>query len=79
MSTHTHSERCIYKDISLRRKEYVTDNTLIINLWVVDIDIISEGYIDPTIQPKNSDIVIICVYPNLTSKFIKENMNSFKS
>lgn len=60
------------------------------NLWAVDIDmdtinkaknrnIISEGYVDPTIPLKKSDIVIICVYPNLTSKFIKDNMNSFKS
>lgn len=59
------------------------------NLWAVDIDtnviktaedmgIIDKGYTDPETPLQNSDIVIICLYPNLTLEFIKENMDSFK-
>ncbi|WP_248476897.1 prephenate dehydrogenase [Tepidibacter aestuarii] len=60
------------------------------NLWAVDIDedaiktakslgIIDKGYLQPEIPLKNSDIVIICLYPELTIKFINDNMNNFKS
>jgi len=60
------------------------------NLWAIDIDeevikiaeekkIIDKGYINPEIPLKNSDIVITCIYPNLTVKFIKNNINNFKS
>lgn len=59
------------------------------NLWAVDIDentiktaqnmgIVDKGYLDPSIPLKNSDIVIICLYPRLTIEFIKENMNHFR-
>ncbi|WP_333473052.1 prephenate dehydrogenase [Crassaminicella thermophila] len=59
------------------------------NLWAVDIDMeaietaqelgmIDKGYLEPEIPLKNSDIVIMCVYPNLTIKFIKDNMNYMK-
>lgn len=59
------------------------------NLWAVDIDedviktaekkkIIDKGYLDPEIPLKKSDIVIMCVYPNLTIKFIKDNIDNFK-
>ena len=60
------------------------------NLWGIDIDknaietaenmgIIDKGYINAEIPLKNSDIVIIALYPNSTEKFIKENNNFFKS
>lgn len=60
------------------------------NLWAIDIDeeaiktaekmgIIDKGYTDPETPLKKSDIVIICIYPNLTVKFIKDNMENFKS
>lgn len=60
------------------------------NLWAVDIDkeaikkaenmrIIDKGYINPKIPLEKSDIVITCIYPNLTVKFIKENMDNFKA
>lgn len=59
------------------------------NLWAIDVDekaiktaeemnIIDKGYINPEIPLKKSDIVITCIYPNLTVKFIKDNMNNFK-
>nr|WP_202976452.1 prephenate dehydrogenase [Anaerophilus nitritogenes] len=59
------------------------------NIWAVDIDqeaidtaqqlgIIDKGYIDPKIPLKNSDIIILCVYPNKMIQFIKENKNYFK-
>ncbi|WP_432667673.1 prephenate dehydrogenase [Wukongibacter baidiensis] len=60
------------------------------NLWAVDIDeeviktaekmkIIDKGYTNPEIPLKKSDIVITCIYPNLTVKFIRDNMENFKS
>jgi prephenate dehydrogenase len=60
------------------------------NLWGIDIDkntietaenmgIIDKGYSNAEIPLKDSDIVIIALYPNLTEKFIKENNEFFKS
>ncbi|MGK0469457.1 prephenate dehydrogenase [Clostridium sp.] len=60
------------------------------NLWGIDIDknaietaenmeIIDKGYSNAEIPLKNSDIVIIALYPNITEKFIKENNEFFKS
>lgn len=59
------------------------------NLWAVDIDgeaiktaqklgIINKGYLEPEVPLKNSDMIIMCIYPNLTIKFIKDNMNHMK-
>jgi prephenate dehydrogenase len=59
------------------------------NLWAVDIDkevieiaqkkgFIDQGYTDAEIPLKNSDLVILCVYPALMTKFVKENMDFFK-
>lgn len=59
------------------------------NLWAIDINeetiktaeemkIIDKGYTDPEIPLKKSDIVITCIYPNLTLQFIKDNMDNFK-
>lgn len=58
-------------------------------LWAVDTDkrvldlaesagLIDRGYLEGSIPLKNSDLVIICIYPELTIKFIKENMNHFR-
>lgn len=60
------------------------------NLWGIDIDkitletaesmgIIDKGYINVKVPLKDSDIVIIALYPNLTEKFIKDNNEFFKS
>lgn len=60
------------------------------NLWGIDIDkntiedaenmgIIDKGYSNAKIPLKDSDIVIIALYPNLTENFIKENNEFFKS
>ncbi|KUO65926.1 MAG: prephenate dehydrogenase [Gracilibacter sp. BRH_c7a] len=59
------------------------------NLWAVDIDkkvlelakstgVIDEGYLSGEIPLRSSDLVVICVYPELTSKFIKDNMDNFR-
>lgn len=59
------------------------------NLWAVDIDedslryaekkkIIDKGFVSGEIPLKDSDIVIMAVYPELTKRFIKENMENFK-
>lgn len=59
------------------------------NLWAVDIDqdtltraedmkIIHKGYKNPQIPLNHSDIVILCIYPDLMVKFMKENMEYFK-
>ncbi|KMT22727.1 prephenate dehydrogenase TyrA [Clostridium cylindrosporum DSM 605] len=44
----------------------------------VEKNIIDEGYIDPGLALKNADIVILAVYPDLTEKFVIENMDIFK-
>jgi len=59
------------------------------NLWGIDTDenviniakekgIIDEGYLNPTEALKNSDLIIMCIYPQFITKFIKDNMNNFK-
>ncbi|AFS78230.1 prephenate dehydrogenase TyrA [Gottschalkia acidurici 9a] len=60
------------------------------NIWAIDIDeeslkyaesigIIDKGYTNGEVPLKDSDIIIICLYPELTLKFVKENMKNFKS
>lgn len=60
------------------------------NIWAVDIDehtlkkaeelkVINKGFTSGKMPLKDSDIVIICLYPSLTSKFIIDNMNEFKN
>jgi prephenate dehydrogenase len=59
------------------------------NLWGVDKDlnvieaaentkVIDKGFSDAETPLKNSDIVIIALYPALTKKFIKDNLENFK-
>ncbi len=59
------------------------------NIWAVDIDekalmdgeklgVINKGYMDPKEPLINSNMVIICLYPNLLKKFIKDNKEYFK-
>lgn len=40
--------------------------------------IIDKGFIDPEIPLKESDLVIICVYPKMIKDFIKNNIENFK-
>ena len=58
-------------------------------LWAVDIDkdvlalaestgVIDKGFLEGTTPLQRSDLVIICVYPELTSKFIKDNMDNYR-
>lgn len=60
------------------------------NLWAIDIDeetlryaeekgMIDKGYTSGEEPLKNSDIIIISLYPDLTLQFIKDNMEHFKS
>jgi prephenate dehydrogenase len=44
-----------------------------------DMNIIDAGYKDPVEALKKSDMVIMCLYPDLTVDFISEYMKSFKS
>lgn len=59
------------------------------NLWAVDIDskslefaenkgIIDKGFTEAEMPLKDSDIVIMAVYPELTKRFIIENIENFK-
>lgn len=59
------------------------------NLWAVDLNkkslqraealkIIDRGFCKPKEALKNSDIIIICLYPSNTIEFIKNNMHFFK-
>lgn len=67
----------------------IKKNLKIKNLWAIDINkdmlykaeksgIIDDGFIDPIFPLNNSDIVIMCTYPNVTLNFIKNNMIYFK-
>lgn len=60
------------------------------NIWAIDIDkealqdgesmrIIDKGYENPEEPLKNSDLVIICLYPELVKGFVKDNIDNFKS
>lgn len=60
------------------------------NLWAVDIDedsllyaeekkIIDKGFTNAEVPLRDSDIVIMAVYPELTKSFIKEHMDYFKT
>ncbi|WP_323052681.1 prephenate dehydrogenase [Clostridium prolinivorans] len=60
------------------------------NLWAVDINedtlktaeemgIINKGYTKPEVPLKDSDIVIIALYPKSALRFVKDYINSFKS
>lgn len=59
------------------------------NLWAVDIDskslefaenkgIIDKGFTEAEMPLKDSDIVIMAVYPELTKRFIIDNIENFK-
>lgn len=59
------------------------------NIWAIDKDenvlaegkkqsLINKGYIDPREALLKSDLVIICLYPNLVKKFIMDNKDNFK-
>lgn len=39
---------------------------------------IDEGFESPEYPIENSDIVVLCIYPEMVSDFIKENMHRFK-
>lgn len=43
-----------------------------------DKNVIDEGYVNPKIALKDADIVILAVYPELTEKFVIDNMEYFK-
>ncbi|MGB6127506.1 MAG: prephenate dehydrogenase [Psychrilyobacter sp.] len=40
--------------------------------------IIDKGFIDPKLPLSESDLVVICLYPNLVEEFIDKNKNNFK-
>ncbi len=59
------------------------------NVWAIDIDkkalkkgeeigLIDRGYIDAKEPLEKSDLVIICLYPELVKIFVEENMANFK-
>lgn len=67
----------------------IKSNLNIKNLWAIDIGkdmlykaknsgVIDDGFIEPIFPLNNSDIVIMCTYPNVTMNFIKDNMIYFK-
>lgn len=41
--------------------------------------IIDKGFVDPKFPLSESDLVVICLYPNLVEKFIGENRDNFKT
>ena len=67
----------------------IRKNLKIKNLWAVDLDanvlseskksgIIDDYYVNPKYPLQNSEIVIMCTYPDTTLNFIKNNMEHFK-
>ncbi|MEI6857660.1 prephenate dehydrogenase [Psychrilyobacter sp.] len=41
-------------------------------------DIIDRGFVDPKTPLSESDLVVICLYPNLAEEFIEKNKGNFK-
>jgi len=41
--------------------------------------IIDKGFVDPKIPLSKSDLIVICLYPNLVEEFIEKNKDNFKS
>ncbi|MCY6959237.1 prephenate dehydrogenase [Clostridium brassicae] len=41
--------------------------------------IIDKGYVSPEIPLKDSDLVIICLYPKSVKKFVMDNIDNFKT
>lgn len=67
----------------------IRKNIKINKLWAIDINIdalneakctgvIDDGFINSQFPLENSDIVILCTYPNITIDFLKDNMKYFK-
>lgn len=67
----------------------IRENIKINKLWAIDINIdalnqakctgiIDEGFTNSQFPLENSDIVILCTYPNTTIDFLKDNMKYFK-
>ncbi len=67
----------------------IRKNLTVKNLWAVDLNInaleqskksgiIDDGYVDPSYPLENSQLVIMCTYPDTTLNFIKSNMQHFK-
>jgi len=42
-------------------------------------NIIDDGYTNASIPLSKSDVVILCLYPNASLDFVKENINNFKN
>ncbi len=67
----------------------ISKNLEVKNIWAVDTDentlnlaveekVIDKGYSNPKYPLENSDIVILCTYPDTTLNFIKSNAAYFK-
>jgi prephenate dehydrogenase len=67
----------------------IRKNIKINKLWAIDINmdalneakytgVIDDGFTNSQFPLENSDIVILCTYPNITIDFLKENMMYFK-
>ncbi len=67
----------------------IRKNIKINKLWAIDINmdslneakytgVIDDGFTNPQFPLENSDIVILCTYPNITIDFLKDNMKYFK-
>ncbi len=67
----------------------VSNNIEVKNLWAVDINketldaaekekIIEKGFTNPKYPLQNSDIVILCTYPDATLEFIERNTKYFR-
>lgn len=41
--------------------------------------IIDKGFVDPKIPLSESDLIVICLYPNLVEEFVEKNIDNFKS
>jgi len=40
--------------------------------------IIDKGFVDPKIPLSESDLIVICLYPNLVEEFVEKNIDNFK-
>jgi prephenate dehydrogenase len=69
--------KAIKKNININKLWAIDINTNALN-EAVSTGVIDEGYTEPQFPLENSDIVILCTYPNVTIDFLKNNMKYFK-
>lgn len=71
------SYACALRDLNIKHIYAIDKDENALKLGE-ELGIIDKGFKEPKIPLSKSELVIICVYPNIIKEFIKDNINSFK-